>query len=77
MHYIQSDASNIPNGWSLHLITLLHGKEPVPLTPRKLLISGYGQVILFFFCGQTNIHCLAFKMGRGNLLLAQVQQSSV
>lgn len=52
MPYIQSDRSNTPNGRSLHLITLLHRKEPVPLTPGTLLISGYGQVILFFFCGQ-------------------------
>lgn len=46
-----------------------------------LLISGYGQVILIFFCSRhqyvyTNVHCSAFKMGKGNQPLAQVQQSS-
>lgn len=35
MSYIQSDRSETANGRSLHLITLWHRREPVPLTPVR------------------------------------------
>lgn len=81
MPYIQSDRSETANGRSLHLITLWHRREPMPLTPVRcsylVTTRWFCSFFLFPASIHTNAHCSAFKMGKGNQPLAQVQQSSV